>query len=99
MRIKAVRLLLLLGLLTLLVASKEEPVFALSYCCDDCVAAENNFASECPGGASQSDYCDHLDRFISHCWLFCSSSLCQPPHPTGCHYEQIGGSYYTYVCH
>jgi hypothetical protein len=98
MTIKVLRLLALLGVLVFVVMSKEEPVFAISYCCEDCASIEDQFWVECPEGESQSEYCDNFWFRVTHCWNFCSLSYCNPPHPTVCHLQEMYGYSY-WVCH
>jgi len=98
MTTKIVRLLLMLGVLAFLVASKEEQTFAASWCCGDCAGTENTFANDCPGGTGQSDYCAHLAWWANNCWQACTEALCSPPHPQVCHLVQDEG-YSWYLCH
>ena len=89
------RLLFLLGAMTLLVAISSKPAMALSYCCDACVTAEDQFPVQCPGGAGQSDYCHGMAFFVPHCWRFCSDSLCSSPGDPFCdHYIFYNGFYF-----
>jgi hypothetical protein len=77
MLVKFTRLGFLLAVFTFLLLISQRHVIAATYCCDTCASLENDFNSQCPGGAGDSEDCANMAWSVNHCWNFCNFSLCE----------------------
>lgn len=72
---RMLRLIVLAGGLTWIVASSQSVALA-AFCCDTGDAWENEYYNECPDGPTQDDRCAHLYSMFNFCWTGCNFQSC-----------------------